>query len=311
MYGLAMGGEKNTASASHSVVLGGLNEPADVPHSIFPTGPGPKGDKGEQGDIGPVGPKGDIGDIGDTGPQGLPGSSPFELSPDGTTYVLSGFNLQIVSGSGATNAAVNGLGNLIVGYNENPATFLRARGATTSWWARRMATRRLATVAPAPATRSSRCRYSSVSGGTANGATGEHSSISGGLGHLATGTGSWVGGGRMHKAYGLYSSVSGGLDNEASGLDSSVSGGYLNNASGGVSSISGGQANVSGGAISSISGGFNNTTSATAAWIVAERASRSRLRQAGRLEPSPRRSPPPAGTEWRTFRVETVSERWS
>jgi len=37
---------------------------------------------------------------------------------DGTTLQLSGINLQIVSGSGATSGAVNGKGNLIVGYNE-------------------------------------------------------------------------------------------------------------------------------------------------------------------------------------------------
>src|SRR5215468_9612296 len=38
---------------------------------------------------------------------------------DGTTLQLSGINLQIVSGAGATDAAVNGRGNLIVGYNED------------------------------------------------------------------------------------------------------------------------------------------------------------------------------------------------
>jgi hypothetical protein len=38
------------------------------------------------------------------------------------TIQFSGANVQIVSGSGATNAAVNGEGNLIIGYDESPGT---------------------------------------------------------------------------------------------------------------------------------------------------------------------------------------------
>jgi hypothetical protein len=33
---------------------------------------------------------------------------------------FTGVNVQIVSGSGATDGPVNGTGNLIIGYNENP-----------------------------------------------------------------------------------------------------------------------------------------------------------------------------------------------
>lgn len=40
------------------------------------------------------------------------------VSRDGDTLVLSGMNVQIVNGQGAT-ATTNGLGNLIVGYNED------------------------------------------------------------------------------------------------------------------------------------------------------------------------------------------------
>ena len=35
------------------------------------------------------------------------------------TVLISGANLQVVSGEGATDATVNGLGNVIVGYDEN------------------------------------------------------------------------------------------------------------------------------------------------------------------------------------------------
>jgi hypothetical protein len=40
----------------------------------------------------------------------------------GSTLLLSGLNLQLESGAGATSAPVNGLGNLIIGYNGAPGT---------------------------------------------------------------------------------------------------------------------------------------------------------------------------------------------
>nr|NIR43631.1 hypothetical protein [Gemmatimonadota bacterium]NIU03663.1 hypothetical protein [Gammaproteobacteria bacterium]NIV22944.1 hypothetical protein [Gemmatimonadota bacterium]NIX84937.1 hypothetical protein [Gammaproteobacteria bacterium] len=41
------------------------------------------------------------------------------MSRSGTLLTFSGMNVQVVDGSGDTDGAVNGLGNLIVGYNEN------------------------------------------------------------------------------------------------------------------------------------------------------------------------------------------------
>jgi hypothetical protein len=40
------------------------------------------------------------------------------VSRNGATLMLSGLNLQIVNGSGQTNGHANGMGNLIIGYNE-------------------------------------------------------------------------------------------------------------------------------------------------------------------------------------------------
>ena len=45
----------------------------------------------------------------------------LSLEDAGRTLRVSGVNLQIVSGAGATDGPVNGLGNLIVGYNEDEA----------------------------------------------------------------------------------------------------------------------------------------------------------------------------------------------
>jgi hypothetical protein len=46
----------------------------------------------------------------------------LSLEADGRTLRFTGVNVQIVSGSGATDGPVNGLGNLIMGYNEDEAT---------------------------------------------------------------------------------------------------------------------------------------------------------------------------------------------
>lgn len=44
------------------------------------------------------------------------------VSRAGTTLKFSGMNVQILSGSGSTDGPVNGLGNLLIGYNESPGT---------------------------------------------------------------------------------------------------------------------------------------------------------------------------------------------
>ena len=44
------------------------------------------------------------------------------VTRDGSTLLLSGLNLQLESGAGSTGAPVNGLGNLIIGYDGDPGT---------------------------------------------------------------------------------------------------------------------------------------------------------------------------------------------
>jgi hypothetical protein len=122
---------------------------------------------------------------------------------DGTTFQFTGVNVQIVSGSGKTDGAANGRGNLIVGYDE-PGV---CEGAEPSENICR-------TTADCPAGQT--C--------TATGAkTGSHNIVVGGAhsyssyGGLVVGKGSTISG--------PYSSVSGGEFNTASGIASSVSGG--------------------------------------------------------------------------------------
>jgi hypothetical protein len=85
--------------------------------------------------VGPQGPAGPAGPQGPSGPSGLPGedaagdtdarldaletkTASMSVEAAGRTVRFTGVNVQVVSGSGATDGAVNGLGNLIVGYDE-------------------------------------------------------------------------------------------------------------------------------------------------------------------------------------------------
>jgi hypothetical protein len=106
-------------------------------HAGAPGEPGPQGEPGKQGERGPQG------EPGPPGPPGPPGSdqsaaiaamdakitgltarvAALEALLDGVSrsendIIIEGANLHVRSGSGATDGPVNGLGNLIVGYNE-------------------------------------------------------------------------------------------------------------------------------------------------------------------------------------------------
>jgi hypothetical protein len=99
--------------------------------------------------------------------------------------------------------------------------------------------------------------YSSICGGIYNTASGDYSSVSGGRDNTASGNSASVSGGKENIASGQGASVSGGIFNEASETQSSVNGGQGNLASGHTSSISGGGWNIASGGASSVSGGYN------------------------------------------------------
>ena len=149
--------------------------------------------------------------------------------PDGLggtvkTIRFHGVNVQIVNGSGSTTGLVDGLGNLIVGYNE-----LRGAGDDRSGSHNLVVGKEH--------------NFNSFGGlvaGFSNTLSGSHASVSGGQQNTASGYSSSVSGGTYNTASGNYSSVSGGRFNNASGNYSSVSGGRFNNASGYFSSVSGG-----------------------------------------------------------------------
>ena len=119
-------------------------------------------------------------------------------------------NVMVVNGTGSTEGATNGVGNLIVGYDE----FLGSPDDNKS------GSHNLV-VGPEH-------NYSSVGGfvaGRANNILGGSATVSGGFFNTASGGRSSVSGGSFNTASGLAPSVSGGRTGTASGLASSVSGG--------------------------------------------------------------------------------------
>jgi hypothetical protein len=164
--------------------------------------------------------------------------------------VITGANLRIVHGLGSTNTT-NGLGNLIVGYNEE-----RGDGTDNRTGSHNVVV-------------GSQNNFSSFGGlvvGAFNEIGGPLASVSGGRANTASGDFSSVSGGAGNKAIGNGSSVSGGDTNTAGGFFSSVSGGEGNVASGNFSSVSGGSSNTAFGEAASVSSGANRTAPGTDNW---------------------------------------------
>jgi hypothetical protein len=185
---LISNGPATTQNARFEVTLG---------HTGASGEPGPQGETGPQGEPGPLGP---TGPTGPQGPQGLPGvSAPdqtaaiaalsarvgaletllADVSRSGHDIIIEGANLHIRSGSGATAGAVNGLGNLAIGYNE-----LRGAGDIRSGSHNLLV--------------GSQHNYSSYGGfiaGFRNAVSGDFASVTGGTDNIAVGSRATVGGG--------------------------------------------------------------------------------------------------------------------
>ena len=150
------------------------------------------------------------------------------------TWNLSGLNVRLDNGAGTTYGASNGLGNLILGYNESEGGHRDAEGNFMDGEVR-VGSHNL--VVGAGHTYGSN---GSLLGGYNNSLLGQGSAIISGQASLVTGT---------------WSAILGGLDNRATATNTCISGGHSNTASGDRASVSGGLLNISAGIATSILGG--------------------------------------------------------
>ena len=186
----------------------------------------------------------------------LDGNLIFVLDANGNpTAQFTGVNVQVING--VSQGTINGLGNLIVGYNANTTQgsavcsdgqFVDQTSCETAGniWALNHKTGSHNLVG------GNNNSYSHVGGlvfGIQNKITRGHSSVTGGS---------------RNNAIGRWSTVSGGYGNRATGDRSHVGGGFGNEARGLISNVSGGEQNKAFGQFSSVLGGFNNTVQDTA-----------------------------------------------
>lgn len=215
---------------------------------------------------------------------------------DGTTLQFSGINVQVVSGSGATDGPVNGKGNLIVGYNTPGGSCLlgsAACGAGADCPADVCAGGACSLLNVLSCTTTEDCppneclnvpprtgshnlvigdqhsftSYGGLVAGNHNAITAPSASITAGASNSASGPGASVTGGQANDASGANSSISGGSSNQARGPLNWIGGGEANIASGGNTSISGGEENKASGLWASVSGGRLNMATALGASV--------------------------------------------
>lgn len=164
----------------------------------------------------------------------------------GPHIVFTGANVHIRSGHFSGNSyRQNGLGNLVLGYNEpSDSTFPAERGGSHNL-----------VVGP-------NHRYNFGVGLVVGGSSrlgNDGASVSGGFLNSANGLFSSVSSGLRNDATGDFSSVGGGADNIASGNTGVVTAGQMNQATGDLSSVTGGSNNVAGALFATVTGGTGNT----------------------------------------------------
>jgi hypothetical protein len=194
-----------------------------------------------------------------------------EIGVVGPNIIFTGANIHIVSGSGVTNEGSNprGLGNLIIGYDEDPKSYFRGfdggpEGGFPLSPGDRGGSHNLVI---GEAHRFTRAAYGGLVAGVLNTIDSIGASVSGGYANTASGGYASVSGGGFNTASGEYASVSGGGGNGASGTNGSVSGGLGNTAGGYLASVTGGFGNHASGSQANVSGGMNNTASGSQASV--------------------------------------------
>jgi hypothetical protein len=131
------------------------------------------------------------------------------LTRQGDDLYITRANLHLVNGLGSTDT-VNGLGNLIIGYNEPRDDKSNARSGSHNLVVGK---------------RNNYTSYGGVVFGLFNHPTGPYATVCGGSGNKPFGFAATVSGGRENIATGPYSAIGGGYGNQATGEYATVSGG--------------------------------------------------------------------------------------
>lgn len=192
------------------------------------------------------------------------------------TIRITGVNVQVVNGLEATNGyptdpvstdpgltQTNGVGNLIIGYNElgNPSGDDRT-GSHNLLVGLRVGAN----------------SFGGIAAGLGNRVSGPYATATGGSSNLASGVAASISGGNAGLASGRNASIAGGQVNIASGLRSTVLGGSFNSAESQEGVVVGGSGNLVGdpmpGALANQSvvvGGYDNTARAQGSLVVGGR----------------------------------------
>lgn len=188
----------------------------------------------------------------------------------GPHWIFTGCNVHVRAKNLETDAPPNGLGNLIVGYNEGRCVTVEPFATDNPDAELRF---------PKACLTDGECGSGAIC--DRSGRSGSHNlivghqhrypsfgAILGGRMNETNGRHSTVAAGAQNKAAGRYSAASGGSRNAASGFSASVTGGTMNEASGKYTSIAGGALNRASGEFAHASGGLNNQASGRQAVVV-------------------------------------------
>lgn len=187
-------------------------------------------------------------DIGDLQADSVPGLTSY-LTVDTLAHRLtvSGANVQLDSGAGSTEGVVNGLGNLIIGYDEDDGADLKTGSHNLVLGHEHTYT-----------------SYGGIVSGENSDITGDHSIVLGGRNHTNAGNRSLIAGGNNHLIDIGQSAIIGGRDNTVSEQYAVIIAGRHNLIDAGCNNgaLLGGNTNTCQNAGATITGGINNIASA-------------------------------------------------
>lgn len=158
------------------------------------------------------------------------------------SVVFSDVNVHIRSGSGSTTGAVNGRGNLVVGYDEARTSGSAKTGSHNL----------------VLGTSNNYTSFGGIVGGSSNAITNNYASVISGANNTASGSRSVIVTGDFNEATGTYSSIVTGSSNDATGTGSVAISGSQNISSGGDSVVVTGSSNEATSTTSVIVNGFDN-----------------------------------------------------